>query len=87
MSDDQAALERDELRMEVAIQTAKDVMFRFEENNEGSRSVYDLLGFLLQDLINEGLCAACINDVITAAFAETGANISVHNDEKGSTYH
>lgn len=87
MSDDAANLERDELRMEVAIQTAKDVLFRFEENNEGNRSVYDLLGFLLQDLINEGLCAACLNEVITAAFTETGANVDIHKDEEGSTFH
>ena len=89
MSDDtdDAVTERDELRMEVAIQTAKDVLFRFEENSEGNRSVYEVLGFLLQDLISEGLCPACLNEVIAAAFTETGANVDIHNDEATSTYH
>lgn len=86
-SNDDAVTERDELRMEVAIQTTKDVLFRFEETTEGNRSVYEVLGFLLQDLLNEGLCPACLNEVITAAFAETGANVAIHNDEAGSTYH
>ena len=87
MSDGKAMGERDEIRMEVAIQTAKDVLFRFEESSEGNRSVYEVLGFLLQDLLNEGLCPACLNEVITAAFAETGADISRHKDEQDSTYH
>ena len=89
MSDDNddAVKERDELRMEVAIQTAKDVLFRFEEHSEGNRSVYEVIGFLVQDLISEGLCPACLNEVISAAFTETGANVVIHNDEVDSTYH
>ena len=87
MSDDQDIKDRDDLRMEIAIQTAKDVLFRFEENNEGDRSVYEVLGFLIQDLINDGLCAACLNEVVAAAFVETGANIEIHKDEEGSTFH
>ena len=84
---DSGVKDRDELRMEVAIQTTKDILFRFEENSEGNRSVYEVLGFLVQDLINEGLCAACLNDVIAEAFNETGANTAIHNDEAGSTFH
>lgn len=89
MSDkiDDAIKERDELRMEVAIQTAKDILFRFEENSEGNRSVYEVIGFLLQDLLGEGLCPACLNEVIAEAFADSGANVTIHNDEAGSVYH
>lgn len=89
MSDDSddAITERDELRMEVAIQTARDVLFRFEENSEGNRSVYEVLGFLLQDLLSEGLCPACLNEVIALAFSETGANVAIHNEAADSTYH
>lgn len=84
---DSAVKERDDLRMEIAIQTAKDILLRFEESSEGNRSVYEVIGFLLQDLLSEGLCPACLNEVITEAFAETGASVAVHNDEAGSTYH
>ena len=86
-----AATERDDLRMEVAIQTMKDVLYRFQEMGEGSRSVYEVLGFLVQDLIQEGLCPNCLNDLVTHAFNETGADVTQHidghTDEKESVFH
>lgn len=87
MSDQNAIKERDDLRMEAAVQTVKDVLFRFEETSEGTRSAYDVFGFIVQDLVNEGLCPACLNEAITAAFSETGADLDKHHDEDGSVYH
>ena len=86
-----AATERDDLRMEVAIQTVKDVLYRFQETSEGGRSVYEVLGFLMQDLIQEGLCPSCLNELITHAFNETGADVTKHidghTDDKESVFH
>lgn len=79
--------ERDELRLEIAIQSVKDILVRFEESNEGTRSVYEVLGFALQDLINDGLCAACLNEAVTHAFTESGADLENHQEEEGSVLH
>ena len=87
MSDEQLTQERDELRMEIAIQTTKDILLRFEEMSEGSRSVYEVLGFLLQDLINDGLCPACINAAVSNAFIQTASDTEKHKDDEESVYH
>lgn len=86
MTDDNVTNQLDEVRMEVAIQTIKDVLLRFEENGEGTRSVYELIGYILQDLLTEGLCPACLNEVLTVAFTETGADAQTHKDED-SVFH
>jgi hypothetical protein len=87
MSDDTGALERDEIRMESAIQTIKDVMVRFEETAEGTRTVYDILGFVMQDLLREGLCPACLSEVASTAFMETGSSPETHREDEDSVYH
>jgi hypothetical protein len=56
--EDAAARERDDIRCEATLQTMEDVLWRFNESNEGTLAVYDVLGFLIEDLIKEGFCAA-----------------------------
>ena len=47
--EDEAARERDDVRCEAALSTLEDVLWRFNETNEGTLAVYDVLGFLVED--------------------------------------
>lgn len=79
--------ERDDARCETALQTIKDVLWRFDEASEGTRSVYDIVGYLLEDMVNEGFCPACLNEMLTQTFTSTGADPTNHIDDAGSVYH
>ena len=80
--EDQAARERDDVRCEAALQTLEDVLWRFNETNEGTLAVYDVLGFLVEDLIKEGFCAACVNETVKAALERTGVDLIQHREEE-----
>ncbi len=80
--EEQAARERDDVRCESALQTLEDVLWRFNETNEGTLAVYDVLGFLVEDLIKEGFCAACVNDTVKAALERTGVDLTQHREEE-----
>lgn len=80
--EDQAARERDDVRCEAALQTLEDVLWRFNETNEGTLAVYDVLGFLVEDLIKEGFCAACVNETVQAALERTGVDLTQHREEE-----
>lgn len=77
----------DEARVEFALSTIKDVLWRLEESCEGRRNVYEVLGYLLEDLIREGICPACINETMNAVFEATGADLDNHREDEGSVYH
>ena len=81
--DDESARERDDVRCEAALQTLEDVLWRFNESNEGTLAVYDVLGFLVEDLIKEGFCAACVKESVNAAFERTGVDLNRHREEDG----
>ena len=81
--DDEAARERDDVRCEAALQTLEDVLWRFNETNEGTLAVYDVLGFLVEDLIKEGFCAACVRETVTAALERTGVDLNTHREDEG----
>ena len=83
MSED---VQPDDVRLETSLQTIKDVLWRFEDACEGRRSVYDVLGCLVEDLIQEGVCAACINETVNLVFDAVGADPERHRDEE-SVYH
>ena len=87
MSDQGQNQERDDVRLEVAIQTIKDILLRFEESSEGTRTVYEVLGFVVSDLIADGLCPACLNEAFQMAFTESGADLEIHLDDTTSTFH
>jgi hypothetical protein len=67
------------------LQTLQDVLWRFNESNEGTLSAYDVLGFLVEDLVQAGFCAACISEAMDAAFERTNADRLQHSadDETG----
>ena len=81
--EDEAARERDDVRCEAALSTLEDVLWRFNETNEGTLAVYDVLGFLVEDLVKEGFCAACVNETVKAALERTGEDLSRHREEEG----
>jgi len=77
--------ERDDVRCEAALQTLEDVLWRFNETNEGTLAVYDLLGFLVEDLVKEGFCAACVSESIASALERTGQDPAKHREEDGES--
>lgn len=79
--DDEGVRERDDLRCEAALQTLEDVLWRFNESNEGTLGVYDVLGFLIEDLVKEGFCAACVNETLKTALERTGLDLTQHREE------
>ncbi len=79
--------EHDEIRCESALQTIEDVLFRFDETSGGTYSIYDLLSFLVEDLVKEGCCAACIREAVQAAFEQAGANASEHTQDGDAVVH
>ena len=86
MQEDELKQARDESRCEAAIQTIKDVMWRFEEMNEGSYTLYDLIGYVMEDLVREGFCAACITEATAAAFESIGASTAEHRTDEGTVH-
>ena len=76
---------RDDARGEIALQAIKDLLWRFSERCEGnSLSAYDLLGSLMEDLIREGFCPACLNELVQAACERTSSNPEEHREEAGA---
>ncbi|MEM7219621.1 MAG: hypothetical protein AAF515_14730 [Pseudomonadota bacterium] len=78
---------RDDARCQAAVQTMKDALWRFDETSEGSYSVYDLVSYLIEDLVTEGCCAACLNEAVAAAFEQTGANPAEHQPDDQAVLH
>ncbi len=84
-TDENLRQQRDDVRCDVALQTMQDVLWRFNETNEGTLSAYDVIGFLVEDLVQSGFCAACISESIDAAFERCNADRVQHkaDDEAG----
>ena len=64
MQDEEQKEQRDDLRCDAALQTIEDVLWRFNESNEGTLSAYDVIGYLVEDLVTSGFCAACIRETV-----------------------
>ena len=75
--------ERDDLRCDVILQSLEDMLWRFNEANEGTLAVYDVLGYLIEDLVKEGFCAACVGETLAAAIERTGEDAVKHREEEG----
>lgn len=77
-TDDDAKQQRDDIRCDAALQTMQDVLWRFNESNEGTLSAYDVIGFLVEDLVQSGFCPACISESVDAAFERSNADRLQH---------
>ena len=87
MDDEEQKRLRDDGRCEAAVQTLKDMLWRFDEMSEGSYTLYDLVGYLFEDLIREGCCAACIDETLASVYREVGADPKVHRQDDEDVYH
>jgi len=76
---------RDEARCEAAVQTVVDVLMRLDDLGEGTYSAYDVLGFVMEDLMREGFCPACISDSLQQACQQVGLDRETH--QGGDTLH
>ena len=56
------------------------VRFDLDRAADVTLAVYDVLGFLIEDLIKEGFCAACVNETIAAALERTGQDLTNHRE-------
>jgi len=79
--DEELKQQRDDVRCDVSLQSIQDILWRFNESNEGTLTAYDLLGFLLEDLIQTGFCPACISESVEAAFERCNADRVQHRAE------
>src|SRR5262245_57279243 len=59
---------RDDVRSQTTARMVEDALWRFNEEHEDTLSVYDVLSMVVEDLVKEGMCAACINESIAEAF-------------------
>ena len=84
---EEAAQLRDDARCEAAVQTIKDVLWRLEEMSEGGYSIYDVLGYLLEDLVEGGCCAACIQETLVSICKEQGVDLKEHRQDEDAVYH
>lgn len=84
--DDELKRERDDARCEQAVQTIKDVLGRLDEFQEGNVSAYDAMGFVVEDLVNAGWCAACVSETVAAAFERANADATQHRPEDDTPF-
>jgi hypothetical protein len=87
MSEDDLKQARDDARCQTAVQTLKDVLWRFDEACEGNYSLYDVLTYLAEDLVAEGCCAACLNESMAAAFEQAGVDPLEHKPDDATPLH
>lgn len=87
MDEDELRQVRDDARCEAAVQTLKDVLWRFEEAGEGHYNLYDMLGFLVEDLIRDGCCGACIQETLSGVMESLAVDPTEHRDDGDAVYH
>ena len=81
MTEDEQRAMRDATRAETVARAVEDAIWRFNEEHEETISVYDLLGMVVEDLLAEGMCPACVADAVDDAFARVNADRDTHITE------
>ena len=87
MDEDELKQVRDDARCDMAVQTLKDVLWRFEETGEGSYNLYTVIGYLFEDLVREGCCGACLSETLAAVLTELGVDPSEHREDGDTVLH
>ncbi len=87
MDEDELKQVRDDARCDMAVQTLKDVLWRFEETGDGANNLYTVMGYLFEDLVREGCCGACLSETLAAVLTELGVDPTVHADDGDSVLH
>jgi hypothetical protein len=84
MTEDELKQMRDQVRADATVKVVGDALWRFNEDHEETISVYDVVGFVFEGLIAEGMCPACLAEAVQRAFEETKANPDEHlSDDDG----
>ena len=78
MTEDQAREMRDATRADAVAKVVGDVLWRFNEEHEEAITVYDVIGMVVEDLIVEGMCPACLANAIDIAYSNASAARDVH---------
>jgi hypothetical protein len=84
MTEEELKQMRDQVRADVAVKVVADALWRFNEEHEETLSVYDVVGFVFEGLIAEGMCPACLAEAVQRAFEETKADPNEHLNEDES---
>lgn len=87
MQDDEIRQLTDEARLETVLQILKDILFRFEEQNGGNYSIYDVYAFLAEDLVEEGCCAACLKEAFDSVLQQAGMDTTEHRQDGDAVFH
>ena len=72
---------RDAARAEVVAKVVEDAFWRFNDDHEDTISVYEVIGAVLEDLIRDGLCPACLSAALDDAFTNANADRETHVTE------
>ena len=78
MTKDDLRNERDATRAELVAKLVEDALWRFNDDHEDTISVYDVLGAIVEDLMRDGLCPACLSAALNDAFERTDADRETH---------
>jgi hypothetical protein len=81
MDDEEARRMRDDVRSQSVVRSVEDALWRFNEEHEETMSVYDVIGLVVEGLIAEGMCPACISESIQLSFEHAGVDPNEHIQE------
>ena len=87
MTEDEAREMRDATRADAVAKVVGDVLWRFNEEHEEAITVYDVIGMVVEDLIIQGMCPACLANAIDIAYTNANAARDVHimDEQAGRT--
>ena len=81
MDDEEVRRMRDDVRSQTVMRAVEDAFWRYNEEHEETLSVYDVIGMVLEGLIAEGMCPACIAESVQIAFERSGVDPNEHITE------
>ena len=70
----------EDVRCQITVQTILDVLMRFEETTAGKHSTYDVLSYVMEELVQQGFCAACLQDALQGACDSQSVDLHTHQD-------
>ena len=82
MTEDEMRAMRDSTRAETVARMVEDAIWRFNEEHEETLAVYDLIGVVVEDLLAEGMCPACLATAVDEAFERVNADRDTHVTEE-----
>jgi len=81
MDDEEGRRMRDDVRSQTVVRNVEDILWRYNEEHEETLSVYDVISMVLEGLIAEGMCPACISESVQLAFEHAGVDPNEHIQE------